>query len=195
MSVMDDRATQRVESYRDAAVETHTGAELTLLRCHLEVRRGVPFGIIVTDRRVLYLQSGWQRAAWVDGAVDEVRDVALTARSPWPLRLLGLALAAAFVGVIYLASTGQVTQIDLRILALLGAASIGCFMSARNRLVLTWFQGEKRHRVEQPATWDRIERDLMSGALHDAATLLSNRAARLVATDKARARAAQNAPV
>lgn len=186
-----------VATYREAAREEHTGPEVTLLRCDITVRHGVLFGVVVTDRRFMYLRPvtfGWKPAEWVVVPFDRVRDVTLSARSPWPLRALGVLLLAAVALVLYMASSGALTTLDVRAIAVPAVGAVACFASARNRLVLSWREGDRAHSVSQPASFDRFHREGMSSALREAARLLSDPTARRTATDRARARAAAHAP-
>jgi hypothetical protein len=187
-----------VTSYREAAPEAHADPEVTLLRCDVEVRHGVSFGVVVTDRSFMYLRpvSFWSSAsAWAVVPLERVRDVALSARSPWPLRALGVCFLAVLASVLYVASSGAVTTLDVRALAIPAVAAVACFVSARSRLVLSWRDGDRVQRLGQPPSFDRFHREGMSGALREAARLLSDPTARRTATDRARARAAANAPV
>jgi hypothetical protein len=182
------------EGYRSPAAETFTEPEVELVRCYLVVR-GSHFGIHVTDRRVGYLRPVWFRghpAEWVYGPVTDVRDVSLRARSPWPLRAVGLALGAVAVWTLYAFSSGQIARLDLRAPALCGGLAVALFASARSRLLLEWRAGDKVHRVAQPAAYQDIERAGMSSALQEAARLLSDVTARRTAAERARARTAAN---
>lgn len=194
----DARTETPVTTYREAAPEVHAGPEVTLLRCDVEVRQGVRFGVLLTDRRFMYLRpvSFWSSASeWAVVPIEAARDVALSARSPWPLRALGTLCLAAVALVLYAAASGALTTLDVRALALPAVAAVACFASARSRLELTWREGDRAQSVRQPASFDRFHREGMSNALRDAARLLSDPAARRTATDRARARAAANAPV
>jgi hypothetical protein len=87
------------------------------------------------------------------------------------------------------------TTLDVRAIAFPAVAAVACFASARSRLVLSWREGDRVQRLGQPPSFDRFHREGMSGALREAARLLSDPTARRTATDRARARAAANAPV
>ena len=113
----DARDESPVATYREAAPEAHTGPEVTLLRCDIEVRQGVPFGVVVTDRSFMYLRPVSFRlipAEWTAVPLERMRDVTLSARSPWTLRALGMLCVAAVALVLYAASSGAVTTLDVR---------------------------------------------------------------------------------
>jgi hypothetical protein len=177
--------------YRDTATPQPTGDEVTLVQCQLEVRQGVYFGIVVTDRSLRYLRPVSFRMKpfeWVEMPLDAVHDVALSARSPWPLRLLGVALGLTTLGLFGALSTGVDARVPLYVPLALAAGTVGCFVSARSRVVLAWRADRRRHRVEQPVTWEPTARDLMTLTLQKASVLLTDPAARHTAVLAARAR-------
>ncbi len=178
---------------------TENETELVLVSCREYARRGVPFSLIVTDKRISYTRLvSFQRqpTVTINSMVAFVSGVVLKRRSPWVLWGVGLVLLA--FGLFYVGwfifGTGE-RSLDLKIGLFTFLLAFGCFAGGRSRYVLKWREGDRRHRVMQPMSYNTAVRDAITAALRETARLLSEPAAFDVAVARAREQASVDEPV
>jgi hypothetical protein len=154
--------------------------ELNLVYCQLEARSGVPFGIHLTDRRLIWERPVSFKMRPTETTVFEISDVSdatLRRRSPWPLRIWGVACGAVAVVMLISFASDQMRVFRLGFGILAAAMAFAAFSSARNRYELTFRAAGRMHRIRQPWTWFSGTRETMSSALREVADLLGDRSA------------------
>jgi len=143
--------------------------EVTVVDCQVEARQGVPFVLALTDRRIIYSRLVSFRMTPTKTrsvAIADAHDVRLGRRSPWPLIIGGtLVLAAAITGLV----VGQVFRPILMV-----CAGVALIASALGRLVLSWREGKRRHRVPLLISTRRAARVAMRDAMVEVAGYLAD---------------------
>jgi hypothetical protein len=155
--------------------------EAVLVKCHEEARQGVPFNLVVTDQSVIYTRMvsfKLHPTETIKSSIADIRDVRLKRRSPFVLWILGVILLGAALTWLWSFLFDQ-SEWGIRpiLCVLMIVFAVGCFMGGRNRFVLEWNEGKKRHRVVQPMSLNLATRDRITAALRDAARLLADPAA------------------
>lgn len=172
--------------------------EIVVIDCRELARPGVPFQLVVTDRRVSYarlVSFKRHRAEIVRSNLPRPESVVLRRRSPWVLWGIGaclFAFALLYVGWFFFGDGERSLHFEVCGFSFLLA--FGCFAGGRSRWVLTWRDGERRHRVAQPVSYQSKTRAAISSALLETAELLRHPERLLAAVEEVSEKAAVDAP-
>ncbi len=141
------------------------------------------FDLSVSEKHVCYgraVLSFTDPLETVIVARSDVSRVEVKKKSPWLFRSLGaVLLLATTIGVVGFL-VGDTDEFPLKVLSgyLLGGA---CFLGSSNRWQLTFFDGNKSHKVVQPVCSHAGLRDAMA-AIQEAGRLLARNGGAAVTT-------------
>jgi hypothetical protein len=157
--------------------------EVVLVDCRVTARRGMPFSLMLTDRRLVY--GRWKTIAFSDPVetiafpIVELRHVAVRKLNPIFLWSLGTVILAAFLLSWWPGLQDGNRELHRGSFTLLVGAAL-CFVGGRDRWQLEWYarSDHKRYRLKQPTTSNLATRAQMSSAVREVASLLQDPRAR-----------------
>jgi hypothetical protein len=151
-------------------------SESPLVDCSVQPREGVRFDLWVGEKHLCY--SRVKTLAFSDPLEtvtierSAVSNVTLRKKSPWALRLIGLALIAATTAGVIGFMVGTIDRFPFVVLLgyVLGGA---CFVGSSNRWQLSFSVGKKTHTIVQPVASDKRVMTAMAESIQKAGQLLS----------------------